>query len=310
LGCSLLPNLSIIIVTYNASEDIAPCLQSIIRQRYHDAPIEIIIVDNASSDGTAEIVRERFPLVTLIQNQKNIGFAAAVNQGVAASTGNVLLLLNPDMEMSDDSLDTSISFLAQHPEIDILGCKLLNVDGTLQESCERFPSIAGNIFESFFLYHILRHSNLYRLRGFDYNTLREVDVIWGAFMLMRRQVFEKVGGFDEGYFMYAEEMDFCYQAKQKGFKIFFFPDVTVIHRFGLVASNRLQNRYINLHKGHLRFYRKHYSRPLQLTMSILRLTGIALRIVVYTLVGIFVFRKMFLMLAKYQAVALWRIIVD
>jgi len=209
---------SIILVNHNTREILRKCLKSIGKQTKGIA-YEIILVDNNSTDGSAEMVQGEFPAVQLIRNSENRGFAAANNQGISRACGDYTLLLNSDTEVLDGAIQRTLEFMERHPEAGVVGCKLLNRDGTLQPSCRSFPSVLNLFTESFFLYIIFKRSNLfgkYHMTFFNHESIREVDVVKGAYMMIRKEVFDRVGLFDESYFMYAEEMDFCYRAKKSG----------------------------------------------------------------------------------------------
>ncbi|MFQ5797956.1 MAG: glycosyltransferase family 2 protein [Bacteroidota bacterium] len=275
---------SIILVNHNTREILRKCLSSIGKQAKGIA-YEIILVDNNSTDGSAEMVQREFPAVRLIRNSENRGFAAANNQGISRACGDYTLLLNSDTEVLDGAIQRTVEFMERHPKASIVGCRLLNRDGTLQPSCRSFPSVLNLFTESFFLYLIFKRSKFfgkYYMSFFNHGSIREVDVVKGAYMMIRKEVFDRVGLFDESYFMYAEEMDFCYRAKKSGHKVFFYPGSQVIHLGGgSIADPQSYTR--QLYDSQILFFRKHFTGIRRNAVILIKQAGIALRIVVYFL---------------------------
>jgi GT2 family glycosyltransferase len=221
-------NVSIIIVSWNTEELLKKCIESILRYS-QNIEYEIIVVDNASTDNTTEMVTKNFPIVKLIANKKNLGFAKANNQGIQISTGKYVLLLNPDTEFIDESLDRAIEKLTDD-NIGVLGCKLLNTDKSIQPSVRRFPRVL-DIIAILIKLHKLFPSllNKYLTKNFNYSHEQEVDQVMGAFFFVPRIVFDKIGLLDEGYFIWFEEVDFCRRAKREGYKVIYFPETQIIH---------------------------------------------------------------------------------
>lgn len=254
-------DLSIIIVSYNTRELLCECLRSV-HQTSQGLTTEVIVVDNASQDGSAEMVKQTFPQVTLMQNSHNLGFAKAANQGLRIVVGEFILLLNSDTEVKAEALQRCIKFFGEHRDAGIVGCKLLNSDGSLQPSCENFPDFKSIFFESFFLEKLFPHSRLFgrmHLTYFGYDRIKKVGYVKGAFLMIRCQAFEQIGLLDEKFFFYAEEMDWCYRAKLKGWEVYFTPDAEVIH-YGGQSSDPISPRlFVQLHKSRYQFYRKYHS---------------------------------------------------
>jgi GT2 family glycosyltransferase len=276
--------LSIIIINHNTCELLRTCLSSIYKQT-QNIVFEVIVVDNGSTDGSREMLAQDFPQVVTIFNDENKGFAAANNQGIRQAKGESVLLLNSDTEILDRAIEKTISFMEQYPEASIAGCKLLNPDGTLQPSCRSFPS-AWNLFaEATFLYLLFKKTELfggYHKSDFSHTETRQVDVVMGAFMMIRREVFEKAGLLDESYFMYTEETDFCYRARQFGFKVYFTPEAQIIHH---VAGSKksTQSYHEHLHLSQLLFIRKHFAGFNKALCVFWKRFGLALRVPVYML---------------------------
>jgi len=228
-------DLSIIIVNYNVKEFIQNLLHSIFKAGCN-LKYAIIIIDNASEDGSAEFIKEKFPNVNLIINNKNIGFGKANNIGLSVAKGEYILLVNPDTLIREDTLEKMISFFETNPDAGLAGCKILNPDGSLQLACRRsFPGPWTSFCKVTGLSTLFPNSRLfarYNLTYLDENKTHEVDAISGSFMMMKREVYEKVGGFDEQFFMYGEDLDLCYRIQKSGWKVYYTPDTQIIHYKG------------------------------------------------------------------------------
>lgn len=227
--------LSIIIVNYNVKQFLENLIVSI-RKSAQNIQYEIIVVDNASDDGSVEMVKKKFADVNLIANKNNKGFGAANNQALEIATGQYILLINPDTIVKEDTLKKLIKFLNENPTIGMATCKVLNNDGTLQLACRRsFPGPWTSFTKVTGLSKLFPKSKLfakYNLTYLDENMTYEVDAISGSFMMMRRELYEKIGGFDADFFMYGEDLDFCYRTQQTGFKIYYFHETEIIHYKG------------------------------------------------------------------------------
>lgn len=215
---------SFIIVSWNVKNDLYNCLKSIFNNKLQ-FPFEVIVVDNASTDGTAPFITANFPEVIFISNNQNRGFAAANNQGIKKAAGDFIFLLNPDTIISSGQTEILVNYLKQHCDIGAVGPLLLNIDGSSQESVRRFPTFRGALYR----HTVLRYFRLFKgdyrkwiIKGFDYKKQIDVEQLMGAAILIRREVLEKIGTFDERYFMYYEEVDLCYRIKQAGWRIVFF----------------------------------------------------------------------------------------
>lgn len=255
-------DLSIIIVNYNVKEFLKNLLASI-KKASKNLSTEIIVVDNASDDGSVEMIKDKFPEIILIENKINIGFGKANNQGLAIAKGNFILLINPDTLVAEDTFVKMIEFFNSHPEVGMAGCKILNPDGTLQLACRRsFPGPWTAFTKVTGLSSLFPKSKLfarYNLTYLDENQTYEVDAISGSFMMMRKEVFEKVGGFDEQFFMYGEDLDLCYRIQKAGYKIFYVHSTQIIHYKGeSTKRSSLDETRIFYQAMHL-FVKKHLS---------------------------------------------------
>ncbi len=255
-------DLSIIIVNYNVKEFLQNLLHSI-EKASRNLSTEIIIVDNTSDDGSVEFIHEKFPDVKLIANQKNLGFGKANNIGLREAKGQFILLINPDTLVAEDTFDKMIEFFNNHPEVGLAGCKILNPDGTLQLACRRsFPGPWTSFTKVTGLSTLFPKSKIfakYNLTYLDENQTYEVDAISGSFMMMRREVYEKIGGFDEMFFMYGEDLDLCYRVQKAGYKVFYVHSTQIIHYKGeSTKRSSLDETKMFYNAMHL-FVKKHLS---------------------------------------------------
>ncbi len=260
-------DLSIIIVNWNVRDMLDQCLSSLhsaniaIDQSDETGPgAEIIVVDSGSADGSVEMVRENYPAVILLAQSENIGFTRGNNIGLERSRGRYLLLLNPDTEVRRDALPALIDFMNQHEQAGIVGPQTLNTDGSHQSTRRRFPSLLTGIFESTWLSSwapatIERH---YRMLDTADGAITEVDWVQGSALLMRREVYRDIGGLDEGFTMYAEEMDFCRRAKDKGWLVFYHGGAIITHHGGKSSEQVGALKQIHFQTSKLRYFRKHH----------------------------------------------------
>ena len=265
-------DLSVVIVSWNVCDLLRRCLASVLgaSQPADDdlAPmsdsepsIEIIVVDNASTDGSPEMVRAEFPQVRLIANPDNRGFTAGNNQGLVESTGRFLLLLNPDTEIVGAALSTMMAYMDAHPEVGALGPRLCYPDGSLQPSRRRFPTLATALVESTVVQEWWRDNPLlrrYYMADTSDEAIQPVDWVVGACLLVRREVYDQVGGLDEGFFMYSEEMDWCKRIKNAGWKVVYLPTARVIHHEGKSSEQVVPARHIHFQSSKVRYFRKHH----------------------------------------------------
>lgn len=242
------PDLSIIIINWNTCDLLANCLDSIAHTR-GDLDLEIIVIDNASDDGSQAMIRQRYPHVRLIANQANTGFARANNQGLAVSQGRYSLLLNSDTIVLPGSLPALVDIADNYTDSGIIGCKLLNSDGSLQESWASFPTFWSEILG--------RNFRAGRLVD-ETHHLYDVDWVGGACLLVRPAAIEAVGGLDESFFMYSEEVDWCFRMRQQGWQVYYLASAKIIHLGGGSASRASTTQLIRLYESKIRFFAKHY----------------------------------------------------
>ncbi len=252
-----MPDVSIIVVNWNTRDLSADCLNSIAATA-GELDLEIIVVDNASTDGSQAMLQQTFPHVRLIANAENVGFARANNQGLAACQGHYALLLNSDALLTANSLQAMLDLAESQPRAGIVGAHLRNRDGSFQASHSPFP----NLWQEFLILSglgRLLYGRWYPSHGPEENRGPQVvDYVEGACLLVRRAAFDQVGGLDEGYFMFSEEVDWCYAMREKGWQVWYQPEARVIHLGGGSSRNRRPQREGDLYTSRVRFVRKHY----------------------------------------------------
>lgn len=254
--------LTIIIVSYNVKFLLEQCLVSV-RAAIHNTDAEVIIVDNASSDGSVGHLQPLFPSFYFISNLLNTGFSKANNQALMISRGKYILFLNPDTIVPEDCFVKCIAFMESHPSAGALGVKMLDGNGNfLKESKRGFPSPVVSFWKLSGVTRLFPHSKIfskYYLGHLDENTSHEVEVLSGAFMFVKKEVLDQTGGFDERFFMYAEDIDLSYRIIKQGYKNFYFPGTTIVHFKG--ASTKKDFKYVKLfYKAMSQFVKKHYGR--------------------------------------------------
>jgi hypothetical protein len=264
------PIVSVIIVSWNVRDLLRRCLQSVLLSpEFAPGAVEVIVVDNASGDGTAQVVRGEFPAVRLLANDGNAGFTAGCNQGLAAAAGRYNLLLNPDTELVGDALAAMVRVLDADSGIALVGPRLVHPQGDVQSSRRRFPTLATAFVESTVLQGLFEHSgilNRYYLRDRSDDEEQDVDWLVGAALLVRRQVVQQVGGLDVGYFMYSEELDWCRRIKAAAspsggpWRIRYTPSATIIHHEGSSSEQAVPARHINFQSSKVRYFRKYHGR--------------------------------------------------
>ncbi len=295
-------DLSVIIVNYNTKKLLQKCLESVFASFNNGelaaqipsgraSPIkdgrEVFVVDNGSSDGSVEMVSSEFSEVKLIKNDKNLGFSKANNLAIRQAKGEYILLLNSDTEVKAETFDLSIKYMIEHPDVGILGCKVLLPDGTLDKAARRkFP----NPWNSFLRLFGFRKFSDYNLNA-PIDQEMEVDAVMGAYLMTRRSVIDKIGLLDEEYFMYGEDLDWCWEAKQAGHKVVYYPKAEIMH-YKYASSQQIPLKIIRMaHKAMKIFYRKHYADQHNWLFNQFVYLGIALRMYLVLLVNLFRTKK-------------------
>ena len=248
-------DLSIVIVNWNTRDLLRDCLASV-QKGVNALAVEILVVDNASADGSADMVRDEFPGVQLIESARNLGFAAGNNVALKRARGRYVMLLNTDTLVHGAVLSEAVAWLDAHPEVGVIGPRVLNSDGSVQPSCSAFPSLRHLTMQALGLTRVARWDS-YRMTGWDRSSERAVEVISGAAMFVRRAAMDQVGLLDEAFFFYGEETDWCHRFGRAGWKLVFVPIPEVTH-FGGGAVRKLNHkRDVMMTEGTTRLHRKH-----------------------------------------------------
>lgn len=251
------------IVTYRARDLLRDCLRSLYQNTH--LSFEVIVVDNGSGDGVIEMLRQEFPEVRTVENRENAGYTRPMNQALRLGRGRYLLQLNPDTLVLPEAIDRMVAFMEQHPEAGICGPKVLNRDLTLQKPCRRGEPRPWAVLTYFLglsaLFPRSRLFNQYLLTYLDEDEINPVDGVAGSCMLARRALVEQIGYLDERYFAYQEDADFCFRARQAGWKVYYMPKAQIIH-FGGLGGSRVQpyRSIYEWHRSYFVYYRQHLAK--------------------------------------------------
>jgi GT2 family glycosyltransferase len=273
-------DLSIIIVSWQVRDLLKECLASIFLET-KNLEFEVIVMENASRDQTVEMVAEFFPKVAIISSLKNLGFGKACNLAVKQARGRYLLFLNPDTVIINQAIEKMVKFMEAEPQIGISGCKILNRDLTLQPSVRKFPQLSDHLAMLFKLHHLIKLDR-YFMTSFDYQQTSEVDQVMGAFFLVSRRLLKKVGVFDERFYIWFEEVDYCIRCKQAGFNVVYTPVAEIIHLGGQSFSQKrnIKNqwnfcqsrwRFVAKHQGNFAFLLVILLTPVSLLISLIKI---------------------------------------
>lgn len=279
-------DLSIIIVSYNTRDLLEGCLASLFAAQTGRDRWKVIVVDNASTDDSVGMTKQRFPHVHIIENKKNIGFSAGNNVGIKKSKGKAILLLNSDTQVSAGAIQEILAYLMHHPDVGVATCKLSRPDGSMDPACHRGFPTPWAAFTYFLglenLFPTSRFFGSYHQGYKDLSRPHEIESPSGAFYLVRREVIDEVGLLDEKFFMYGEDLDWSYRIKHAGWKIMFYPYATVLHKkwqSGKAHTNEVQRRITQKHffDAMRLFYKKHYQKRYGWVVTGLVLLGIKFR---------------------------------
>ncbi|MDA8089842.1 MAG: glycosyltransferase family 2 protein [Actinomycetota bacterium] len=259
-------DISFIVVSWNAKEYLYKCLASIEKEAagYRS---EVIVVDNASSDGSQAMVRERFPQVKLIDSKENLGFAKANNIGIRQSRGKYLALINSDVEVLPGCIGMMTGYMEEHRKTGILGPQILDAHKNVQRSCMGFPTLWNSFCRALALDAVFPKSRFigsFEMTYWPHDSTREVDIINGCFWLVRRTALQQVGVLDERFFIYGEDMDWCKRFWDDGWKVEYFYQAKAVHYGGASSSNAPVRFFIEMNRANLKYWRKHHSRPAQM----------------------------------------------
>ncbi len=284
-------DVSVIIVNWNTREILRNCLRSVYEQT-QDVSFEVIVIDNASSDGSAEMVKQEFPQVLLINNSENRGFAAANNQGLEIAKGRYNLLLNPDTIVLERAIQKSVAFADRHPNVAVVGCQVWLNENEIQKTCLAFPSLVQFVIQKIGLRRMFPRSRVFGRTNYgwwDRRTPMDVDVVSGMFMLVRREAIEQVGVMDEAYFIYAEETDWCCRFRKAGWRCVFTPTARIIHLEGGSKSTEQTSvrMFVQQQKSLLIFHRKQCGRLSWMVVKAIYILSMLVRYVVFSALSFF-----------------------
>lgn len=250
------PVVSVVIVSYNVEKYLIRCVESLLHHKCN-VPFEIIVVDNNSHDNSVLSLQQKFPEIHIIQSEANFGFAAANNRGIACAKGEYFLLLNPDTIVEDNAIEELFAFISTHLSAGAVGSCLKNPDGSFQVSCFPFPTLTRELWRLLHLDKLISFG-LYPQITWDRNSPRKCDVIQGTSIMVRKSVWEALGGLDEAFFMYSEEVDFCYRMSKAGFECYWVPTSRVIHFGGQSTSQYAKEMFLQLYHAKIQFFKKHH----------------------------------------------------
>jgi GT2 family glycosyltransferase len=260
------PRVSVVIVVWNAKKYVIECLETL-REHCSKVCSEVIVVDNASTDGTPEVVAELFPEFKLIRNPGNFGFAKANNIGIAQCSGDYVCLVNSDVKFLDDCISPMVAYLSQHANVSMVGPKMLAPDGRVWRSTMRFPTLWNHFSRALGLDIAFKKSRLFGgllMSDFDHQSTAPVEVLNGWFVVVRRSALERVGLLDPQFFMYGEDVDWCYRFRKAGDGVVFFAQAGAIHYGGASSSHAPLRFYLELYRATWQYWRKHHGGLAQL----------------------------------------------
>jgi len=257
---------SVVIVVWNAKKFVLECLATL-REHCGAVCSEVIVVDNASTDGTPDLVAELYPEFHLIRNAENLGFAKANNIGIAHSSGDYVCLVNSDVKFVDDCVSPMIEYLSRNPSVGMVGPKMLLADGRVWRSTMRFPTLWNQVARATGLDLAFKRSRWFGgllMSDFDHCTTAPVEVLNGWFVVVRRSALDRVGLLDPQFFMYGEDVDWCYRFHQAGEGVVFFAEAGAIHYGGASSSNAPLRFYLELYRATWQYWRKHHTAVAQI----------------------------------------------
>ncbi len=268
-----------IVINRNTKDFLRDCLSSLAGQEYGDG-ISAWVVDNGSTDGSQRMVLGEFPGVNLVWNDENVGYARACNHGASHTGEPYLLFMNSDTILSRDTVSEVVELFERRPDVGVVGPRILNSDGSIQYSCREFPSIKDAFLHAFVGLFSADNAGSSRYKKMEWAHGDETGVDWvsGCFMAVRREAFDKVGGFDEKYFMYVEDVDLCWTISEAGWEVRYMPRGEVVHHIGMASQAVPTRMVLHHHASMLRFHRKTYRGPARTLVNGAVAVGIAARI--------------------------------
>ncbi|NRF96237.1 glycosyltransferase family 2 protein [Paenibacillus frigoriresistens] len=273
-------DLSIIIVNFKTRDLTLACLQSVFSSAT-SYTYEVILIDNASNDGIIPVTTEQFPQVICIANTDNVGFSKANNQGIRIAKGRYVLLLNSDTIVQPDTLDIMLRFMDENPTVGASGCKIVLPDGSLDRACKRgFPTPSASFYYAFGFSKLFPKTprfNQYQLGYLSPNEAYPIDSLVGAFMLIRREAIEQVGMLDEEFFMYGEDIDWCYRIKEAGWVNYYYPRTQIVHHKGASSRRKPFKIIYEFHRAMILFHNKHYRKKYSWLTNAMVYAGVSLK---------------------------------
>ena len=242
-------------------------------------------MDNGSTDGSPNAVKERFPTVKLICNKSNLGFARANNLGIAQSDGRYICLVNSDIQLLDGCIRRMCAYMDERPSIGMLGPKILNPDLSLRPNCQRFPNLWNTLCQALILYKIFPYSSVFSdrlMRDFPHDVVRDVEVLPGCFWMVRREAINLVGLLDEDFLIYSEDLDWCRRFWEAGWRVVFTPGAEVIHFAGASSSRQPVRFHLERLRASLHYWKKHHGQAQQLCFLLIMMLHYSIRFVVLT----------------------------
>lgn len=282
-------DVSIIILSWNTRQMLGQCIESIYKS-INNITYEIIVVDNASSDGSTEFIEKKFPQVRLIKNKENLGFAKANNIGIRVSICRYVSLINSDVIVQDGCIEKLVEFMDKNPSAGLAGPRILNPNGSLQVSCRHFPSLWNNLCQVLGFNKLFPKSVFFSepfMKYWSHDETRKIDALSGCFWMVRREALDEVGLLDEDFFFYGEDIDWCRRFHNAGWNVVFYPGAEAIHYHGASSSNAPVRFYIEMQKADLQYWRKHHGRLSQSAYWMIILLRQSVRLPVYVLIYIF-----------------------
>jgi hypothetical protein len=286
-------DLSVIIVNWNTKDLLVACLDSLSTQK-SICKIEVIVVDNASNDGSAEIVNEKYPHFIVIQNTTNLGFGKANNIGIKQSRGRYICLLNSDVRAMPDCLHSLVDFMEQNKSIGISGPLILSPDMTVQDTCRKLPTLWNNVCDLLYLNKLFPKSDALsgeHMMFFDHRSIRKVEGLAGCCLMIRKDALNQVGLFDEQFFIYFEETDLCKRFGHAGWDIVFFPNASIIHYHGASSAKDPERFNIEQMKSQMKYWKKHHSKIAATTFILILLMNHGIRLILRGIFYIFTARS-------------------
>ncbi|AFC27525.1 glycosyl transferase family 2 [Paenibacillus mucilaginosus 3016] len=282
-------DLSIIILNYNTRELTLQCLESVYQSQ--GCSLEVIVVDNASKDDSVATIGREYPSVTLVANSANVGYSKGNNQGMLLAKGRYILLLNSDTVIERDTLKIMVDLMDKNPRFGAAGCKIVLPDGSLDKACKRgFPTPSASFYYAFGISKLFPKSakfNQYQLSHLDPDEEYPVDCLVGAFMMVRKEAIEQVGMLDEEFFMYGEDIDWCYRIKQAGWEIYYYPRTQIIHYKGASSRRKPFKIIYEFHRAMFLFHKKHFQRKYSFVTNGLVYAGISIKLILSILMNRF-----------------------